>query len=676
LTHRAANTHRRTDLVLILILLFAALLRMLDLDAVRYNIDHAYPVWQALRTLDTGALPLIGQPSSVLFANPPLTGYLFLPVLAITRSVIAVYVVVILLNTAAVWFCFRTAQQLLHDHRLALIAAFLMAINPWLIEYSRTTWVQCLLPFGVSGLLWLLVPVLTGTAQRPARRLFIALVCLTALIQMYLLAYFMLLPVVTLLLIFRKRIIQQSGWRHALVGGSTIFLIVSAIYGYGLLRDPQTAFGRAGNFTAQPARLSSEALTHAVRLVTGDGYISARAPQLVASQPIFGILENAVHLLLLAALLIGLMIALRSLLQGQQTNRDHTAATILLLWFIPAILAMSYTGNAVHIFYQLLGLPAGYILAAWAVQPLFRCFDQVETKASIMLQRATGAVLIATCVGIVLLTTVNLRAAADEVRRTSGEGMQFGIPLGDGIRLSEAVDEAQTEQSDPIFTNIEPTLISTLLGRWTPVIPDTLPPEFSVIPQQGSVYVQFTGVGDQPRQPLFSHEQEILTLADGYSFALYTYPEGTVEDILQGTLAEADNTLPSGISSEQGITLHRYSLAQNRSGRWTLITFWQAEAGAASSLAGSTFGLFVHIFNPSEAEAADGERTQILNGVVVPGYLWQPGDLIVQRVRFETAEPFWLQVGFYNANTQADLIFRNESGENLSYIQLEGAETP
>lgn len=662
------------SLPLLLVLLLAAVLRLLDLDTVRYNIDQAYPIWQGLGTLDTGVLPLIGQPSSVLFANPPLTGTLFLPILAITRSLVAVYVCVILLNTVAVAFCYHTARQLLRDDRLALIAAFLMAVNPWLIEYSRATWVQCLLPFGVSGLLWLLVPGLLGTARKPARRLFGTVVWLTALVQTYLLAYFVVLPVVLLLIVFRRRIVQIPGWRRALVGGTTIFLIASAIYGYGLLSDPQAAFGRAGNFTAQPARLTDEALTHAVRLVTGNGYLAARAPMHVSAQPVLGILETVLHLVLLSALVIGLLLALRSLMRLAERNALQGSAIVLLVWFIPPIIAMSYTGNAVHVFYQLLGVPAGYILAAWGMRPLLTMISQSDGAASIPLQRLAAAATIVLCAGIALMMTVSLHAAADEIRQTAGGGMQFGIPLGDGLRLAEAVQSAQAEDSDPIFTNIEPTLISTLLGRWTPVIAGTLPPEFSVIPQNGGVYVQFTGVGDQPRQPLFSEEQPMLTLADGYSFAIFHYPEDTVNALLQGELADAEGTIPIEITSEQGITLRRYSLAQNRSGRWTLITVWQAEADAVPALAGSSFGLFAHIFNPS-AGIPDGERTQILNGVVVASSLWQAGDLIVQRIRFETAEPFWLQVGYYDANTQTELQFHDDTGTLTPFIRLDGIET-
>jgi hypothetical protein len=674
LTTSPANAARTIETILLtLILLVALVLRLLDLNTVRHNIDQAYPIWQGLRTLDTGVLPLIGQPSSVLFANPPLTGYLFLPVLALTRSVVAVYVFVIVLNTIAVWFGYRIAKDLLRDSRLALMVAFLMAVNPWLIEYSRTTWVQCLLPFGVSGLLWLLVPVLMGTTKRPSRRLFVTLICLTALVQTYLLAYFMVLPVVLLLILFRKRIFQQTGWRQAVLGGGAIFLIASAVYAYGLFRDPETAFGRAGNFTSQPARLTDEALTHAVRLVTGNGYAAARAPLHTSTTPLLGGVETVVHLLILAGLIVGFVLAVRALLRRESEDHQRDAATILLVWFIPPIVLMSYTGNAVHVFYQLLGLPAGYALAAWGVQPLLRLIDQSERRLA--LTRLATAVSVSLGIGITLLITVNLRAAADEIRESSGAGMQFGIPLGDGLRLAEAINAEQMEQTDPVFTNVEPTLISTLLGRWTTVIPDALPPELSVIPQSGGVYAQFTGIGDQPRQPLFSEEQTILPLADGYSFAIFSYGNGVAETILDGTFADAEDTQPVEVVSEQGITLKRYSLAQNRSGRWTLVTFWQVDDTAVDTLQASNYGLFVHIFNPSEDETEEGERTQILNGVVVPGRLWQVGDLIVQRVRFETAEPFWLQVGFYDANAQTDLLFSDDTGELSPFIRLEGVET-
>ena len=56
----------------------------------------------------------------------------------------------------------------------SLLAAVLMAVNPWVIEYSRSTWVQSLLPFFTCALAWGLshtsgasVPPRTCSGRRP-----------------------------------------------------------------------------------------------------------------------------------------------------------------------------------------------------------------------------------------------------------------------------------------------------------------------------------------------------------------------------------------------------------------------------------------------------------------------------------------------------------------------------
>src|SRR3954469_18606947 len=87
------------DLVLAAILLLAAFLRFQHLDAIQHNVDYAYPIWQALTTLDRGSLPITAQGTSVLFANPALTGYLYVPWVALTRSPLGPTIFVIVLNT-------------------------------------------------------------------------------------------------------------------------------------------------------------------------------------------------------------------------------------------------------------------------------------------------------------------------------------------------------------------------------------------------------------------------------------------------------------------------------------------------------------------------------------------------------------------------------------------------
>ena len=46
---------RRDQLGLLLILLVAALLRVHHLGQIEHNVDQAYPIWQALNTLEHGA---------------------------------------------------------------------------------------------------------------------------------------------------------------------------------------------------------------------------------------------------------------------------------------------------------------------------------------------------------------------------------------------------------------------------------------------------------------------------------------------------------------------------------------------------------------------------------------------------------------------------------------------
>ena len=153
-TARLTATH--SDLLPLALFVLAALLRFSYLSEIEHNVDQAYPIWQALNTLERGQWPLVGQGTSVLFANPALTGYLYLPFVALTRSPLGAYLLVIALNSLAVPMAYRAVRSLL-GHSAALVAAVLMAVNPWVIEYSRSTWVQSLLPFFTCALAWLLI---------------------------------------------------------------------------------------------------------------------------------------------------------------------------------------------------------------------------------------------------------------------------------------------------------------------------------------------------------------------------------------------------------------------------------------------------------------------------------------------------------------------------------------
>src|SRR5690606_34573182 len=241
MTSKAA---RRSDLWPLALLVIAALLRFSYLSAIEHNVDQAYPIWQALRTLEHGEFPLVGQGTSVLFANPALTGYLYLPFVALTRSPLGAYVLVIALNSLAVPLAYRAVRTLL-NRDAALAAAGLMAVNPWVIEYSRSTWVQSLLPFFTCALAWLLWPVLTGRSRRPGRRVLLALIVLTLMTQTYLLAYLMLVTVGLLLLIFWRRVPLR-----AFAIGGFILAAAGLAYGAGLLAQADEVQQDVNEFTS------------------------------------------------------------------------------------------------------------------------------------------------------------------------------------------------------------------------------------------------------------------------------------------------------------------------------------------------------------------------------------------------------------------------------------------
>ena len=153
---------------LLLVLAIGAGLRFANLGLIRHGYDASHPIYDALRILVGHEFPLLGQPSSVFLDNPPLMGYLQALPLLLWRSPWAVYLFVIALNTLAIAFVYRVAQALL-GNAVAFFAALLFAINPWLIVYSRWSWVQGLLPFFMALIAWSLWPALVDRSRSPWR---------------------------------------------------------------------------------------------------------------------------------------------------------------------------------------------------------------------------------------------------------------------------------------------------------------------------------------------------------------------------------------------------------------------------------------------------------------------------------------------------------------------------
>lgn len=619
-----------SHLALLLVILAVALtLRFRWLASIEHNVDHAYPVWQALQTLQHGTLPLVGQGTSVLFANPPLTGYLYLPVAVLTRSPLGAYVLVIALNTLGVWCCYRAVRAVL-GVRAGLIAAWLMAVNPWVIEYSRTSWVQSLLPFLTCAVAWLLWPVLTGQAARPTRRLILALGMLAALAHTYLLAYFMLAPVGLLLVIFRRRVPLRG-----LVIGGLIFSALALPYGVGLIAQSDTVRDRLTDFTDGQSRLTTEAAESAVRLVTGADYALARGTTAPAGDSARRhALSQITHGLLVGCLGLGLARLAHGLRRAPGPDRQtaRNAGLILGVWLGVPVLAMSYTSNPVHPFYQLLTLPAGYALAAWGLAWL--------SDRGRLLRAGVGIFLAL----FGLLMSVNHARYSQETAAHPGAHDLYALPVGVGVRLGQQINAA-LPPGGMIYAAPEDWILSSFAGRVVRGVRDTRAPALTVLPPNGGLYLTMTDA-----LPLRADMTARLPLADGSTIMLYRLPRADDPAVLAG-VTRFDPPIPS----QQGLTLIGYTLTarleQAAQTHVDLITYWRVDSVTPEAQA-RIYAPFVHVY--------DGQARVInAGGEGLPGAGWGAGELHLHQMTFTVPlpPPFTLLLGQYDGLHNANIVF-------------------
>jgi 4-amino-4-deoxy-L-arabinose transferase-like glycosyltransferase len=605
---------------LLIVLLLAAALRLQNLGAVEHNIDHAYPIWQALRTLDQGALPLTAQETSVLFANPPLTGYLFLLPVALTRSAVGAYLLVISLSVVGIFLAHQTAARLFNPPT-ALITAFLMAVNPWLVEYSRTTWVQALLPFLVPLVFWLFVALWLGHSARPGRRTLFAFGALAATVQTYLLAYFLLVPVVVLTVILGARLP-----RRMVVIGATLIVAVTAPYAVGLAAQSAQTSARLNTFSSGPLRLSLESWEHTARLVTGREYAAARGREApVNDWEARYWLSEAAHYALLLALMVGVALTVRDL-----RHRAHRPrAVICLVWLLLPPLAMTVTSRPVHPFYLLLALPVGHLIAARALSLSLR-------TRPLQFAAATAAALFA------LLMSLNALRYAEETRQLPGAHSFTALPLESGLRLAAELI-GTTQQT--VFAEAHEYILSSFAGRVVRIDSSVQPPALTVIPPDGALYLSFQQPGDDNRAaaPFGAQIGGWLTLHDGTAVTAHTIDATTAR-----ALAEGD-----GVPSDSGLTF----LGAERADAEAVLLRFRVDALTADRAA-YLYGPFLHAFDGS------GARLAIVDGAVRPGALWEVGELHIYRLTLPEAArgAAWLEGGLYDGTHSRNALFTLSDG--------------
>jgi len=657
----AAPNHRER-LALIVIIAVGAWLRFQHLGDIEYNIDQVYPVWQALNTLDEGHVPLVGQGTSVLFANPPLTGYFFTPMIALLRQPIAAYTLTLILNTFAIWLAYRALRWLIGT-RPALVGAALFAVNPWIIEDSRRTWVQSLSPFFVCLIFWALAPVLTRQTRHPQRRLLIALIGLALFAHTYLLAYALIAPVSLLLILFWRQIPKRP-----LIVGGMAFTVLMALYGIGLARQWDDTTQRAKNFSSGQARLSDEALTHAVRLVTGWEYAAARGTRAPADDSeLRNRLSDALNMIWILALVTGMGRAVvKACLsqelfgnsplqnradfcpphamdreQGGRINRD--IAVILLLWFLLPILMMSYVSRIVHPFYLLLTVPAGHGLAAWGIVPLLQRHRLAWIAAVLMI--VTGVV-----------NGLNTVRFAQETAAHPGEHLPETLPLAAAAHLGSQI-RAELTPGMAVLSPMEEWTPITIAGR---VIRTEQIAGFEtaqLIPEQGGLYITFNRADTIHMSPPLIGQRAGPPLILG---------DGTRIDLYRAYLADLVITHPADIPSDIDVNFAGWTLNGDLSPGEPihLTTFWHITA-LHPDRGVWTFAPYLHLLDPHRTVLT------ITTGEVVSALDWQPGDVIAQQftltVPDDATGPFTFNTGLYDSVRGVNAIFRIPTDGEITF---------
>lgn len=360
------------------IVALAAYLRFRGLAYGEMGSDQSILYSIAMTWVNGGALPLAANKSSAGIMNPPLVEYLIGLPLMLRTTILSAVRFQALLGVGAVLALYLYAAPLF-GRRVALLAAFLFAVSPWAVTYSRFIWNPNPIPFFSTLLLGSLLAVAAGAERRPVH-LALAFLWLAAVTQLHL-SGLVLIPVVGLvLLLFRRRWWpgpEQDGAAKGvwplLVGAGLFlllyapFLLYEAAAGFGDVRAVWSAL-RGGQATGE-ATVNTASWLLTLDLASGAGFAQGRAAWLEAVWPAFWLPALARWLFAAALAYAAAAPLLWHLRQRRGRLRQPlpprlVALLILALWIaVPVLAYLRHTVYLQH-YYFLYLLPAPFLLLA------------------------------------------------------------------------------------------------------------------------------------------------------------------------------------------------------------------------------------------------------------------------------------------------------------------------
>ena len=606
--------------------LLAAFVRWHRLDDIRLTWDHAYPIAQAQMLLSKGEWPMLGQATTFFVSNPPGQAYVNLMPLALFGSMWGVFWFITTVNLLAVPLLYRLGREVF-DEREALIGSFLIAVSPWVVLYSRTTWSSALVPIGTTLILALLLPALSELPH-PARyrRLLAALIGLTILTQSYLLALFIAPVQVGLILLLRFRHIP---WRAVQLGGA-IFSAGLGLFAFNLIRDWSFQATRLTKFAESAApqiRPQFEALQLAVRYATSLDYRTAPIIMGTASPTIMDLAQVCGYLLA-AVLLLGVTRALYGFWRRQPSAWISAA---LLIWWLTPIVLMSLDSHRIHPWHLRLSLPAGHLLIARGLRPIW-------TR-----RRASGWLMLTGGLGLAVISFANFNADSLYNAAHPAAFELDHITLGASRRIGQALRRlTEVHKVNEIYANLPwPSPIAWSQRPLTTVSWFVIPDRIIVPMDRPAIYVR---LGHGAPTPPFDLARRVETIAfpGGDSVVFDVFPA-----MDRPTIAALPQTRVDW-PSETGLTLLGYTFNRPlRIGETiTVTTYWLVE-NLTESRPQYIYGPYLHL------DATDDSIYLNAGAPGIEGSYYRQGDLYIQPIQLPIppeARPgeYQLELGLYD----------------------------
>lgn len=400
-----ALVHRVTDIFLprrpeyLLVLLVAAILRLVLLDQTSFLGDQAELLFLARSALAHHALPVTGIRSSIGTLNPPASIFLLLP-FALLGDPMGATAATAAANIVAVLLLYRLTDRYV-GRRAAFAVGLLYATAPWPIYFSRFIWQQNLLAPIVILFIWTLC---RGLIDRKRGWLGWNVLLWGIAIQLHPSAA-PLLALTALGVVWAWRTVRLRDVAGAIAGLVILFLptLIWEIVSKGSDLPYYSALGQA------PAVFNGDVFDQLLTVLTppgpsffGGGTLYSHVYQRIAwLTPLLVVMNVAALIWLLATVVYGLIHAPAEMRRIKSQSREERAAAppgrawakarvapvtisrpnwrfmlVLLLWLAVPVLAMWRHSAPIHEHYLLAPLPAAFavlgIFFVWLIERLAR----------------------------------------------------------------------------------------------------------------------------------------------------------------------------------------------------------------------------------------------------------------------------------------------------------------